>query len=101
MAIINYAANNPYRKTPQTSWYISNFVFRPIQPASDDSIITLSQQYQYRPDKLSQDLYKTPAYWWVFCIRNPFLRPDPIWNFIAGTTIYVPSAIHLAKVLGS
>ena len=101
MTKIAYAANSPYYQTPQFSWYIGNFVFRPIPPDSADKPFTLQQQHQYRPDRLSFDLYGTPSYWWVFCVRNPFLRSDPVWDFIAGLTIMVPSANYLNQLLGT
>lgn len=98
---IVYAANSPYRTTPQTSWHILPFVLRPIPPNKGDTLITLTSIYEFRPDRLSFDLYRTPAYWWVFCVRNPFLRPDPIWTFSTGLTITVPSASYLISLLGS
>ena len=104
MSIINFPSNSPYYATPQTTWYTSNYVFRPIPPdtSGGDSLITsLESTYQYRPDRLSYDLYNTPAYWWIFCVRNPFLRPDPIWSFTTGISIYVPSLAYLNKVLGT
>ena len=101
MTKINYPASSPYGLTPQTSWYIGNYVNRDIPAASDDSPLTLTKNYENRPDKLSYDLYGTPAYWWIFCVRNPFLRPDPIWSFTTGISIYVPSLAYLNKVLGT
>jgi hypothetical protein len=99
--LINYPANSPYADTPQTSWYIGNLVFRPLPPDAGDLPFTLSLRHQYRPDRLSYDLYGTPAYWWVFCVRNPFLRRDPVWNFINGLTLTVPTSDYLHRVLGS
>ncbi len=100
MTTVTYPANSPYHNTPQTSWHIGRFVYIPIPPDSGDTLYTLAQQHQYRPDKLSYDLYGTPAYWWIFCERNPFLRANPIWDFIAGLTIIVPSADYLQSILG-
>lgn len=76
-------------------------VFRPLPPDSGDQPFTLTLRHQYRPDRLSFDLYGTGAYWWVFSVRNPFLRSDPIWSFTNGTTIVVPSADYLHRILGS
>lgn len=101
MSTVTYPANSPYAATPQTSWHIGRFVFRDIPPDSGDQPYTLKQQHEYRPDRLSYDLYGTPVYWWVFCIRNPFLRSDPIWNFVAGLEIMVPSGDYLRRLLGS
>jgi hypothetical protein len=50
---------------------------------------------------LSYDLYASPAFWWVFCERNPFLRGDPIWNFLPGLQIMVPQHDYLRRVTGA
>ena len=101
MSVIQYPANSPYATTPQTSWHIGRFKFRPVPPDANDTLYVLQSRHQYRPDRLSYDLYNTPAYWWVFCERNPFLRSDPIWNFVTGLEISVPSADYLRRILGS
>jgi len=100
MSRIIYPANSPYYLTPQSSWSIGNLVFRPIPADHNDTLYTLRMHHQYRPDRLSYELYTTPAYWWVFSVRNAFLRRDPIWEFIAGLTIIVPSADYVHRILG-
>ena len=97
---LNYPSNSPYAMTPQTSWYIKSLVFRPIPPDTSDVPYILRMQYQYRPDRLAYDLYGTPSYWWVFCVRNPFLRRDPIWSFVVGANIIVPGSDYLHRLLG-
>ena len=101
MTKINYPASSPYGLTPQTSWYIGNYVNRDIPAASDDSPLTLTKNYENRPDKLSYDLYGTPAYWWIFAVRNRDLITDPIWDMVAGLTIIVPSLATLKQALGT
>jgi hypothetical protein len=101
MTRINYPASSPYALTPQTSWYISNYVARRIPASGDDTIMTLSKKYEYRPDTLSYDLYGTPAYWWIFSVRNRDIIQDPVWDLVAGTVITVPSLANLKKSLGS
>lgn len=100
MSIIKYPVSSPYATTPQTSWHIGRFVFRNIPADGADVTITLQMIHQYRPDRLSQQLYNTPIYWWVFCVRNPFLRGDPIWGFLTGLEIIVPSLAHINNVVG-
>jgi hypothetical protein len=100
MSKIAFPSNSPYHATPQTSWYTKSYVFRPISPDAGDTPFQLQQQHQYRPDRLSQDLYGTPSYWWIFCVRNPFLRSDPIWGFVSGLTIMVPTLIHIEQAVG-
>jgi hypothetical protein len=98
---IAYSANSPYAITPQTSQFIGTLVFRPIPADSGDQPFVLQLRHQYRPDRLSYDLYGTAAYWWVFCNRNAFLRRDPIWGFVNGLTIMVPAAVYLTGLLGN
>ena len=100
MTTIAYPPNSPYSSTPQSSWYLGRIVWRNIPPDSSDQLITLSARYNNRPDTLSFDLYNTPAYWWIFCVRNPFLRKDPIWSFVTGLTIWVPSINYLQRIVG-
>ena len=100
MTTISYPANSPYSATAQTSWYLGRIVWRPIPPDSGDVLFTLLPRHNFRPDTLSYDFYATPAYWWVFCVRNPFLRIDPVWSFKAGQSIWVPSASYIKKVIG-
>lgn len=100
MSKVTYPANSAYASTPQLSWRIGNFVFRPIPPDPTDQPFTLTMRHQYRPDRLSYDLYGTPSYMWIFCVRNPFLRANPIWDFITGLEIMVPTRDYLSRVLG-
>lgn len=101
MSTIAYPKTSAYAATPQTSWYIGRLVFRPVTVNSADQRFVLEARHQYRPDRLAYELYQTPTYWWVFCERNPFLRSDPIWNFITGLEIMVPSADYLQRILGA
>lgn len=100
MAKITYPATSPYAKTPQTDFGIGFYQPRKIPAASDDRLIQVASTYQYRPDKLSNDLYGTPAYWWVFSARNINLIRDPIFDLVTGLQIIVPSAATLAAALG-
>lgn len=91
MSTINYAINSPYGITPQYSWRIGRYEHRRILPDNTDKVQHITAQYQYRPDKLSFDLYKTPAYYWIFMIMNMDQIRDPIWDLKAGMTIKVPT----------
>lgn len=74
---------------------------RDIPSANDDISVNITKKYENRPDVLSYDLYGTPAYWWVFSIRNRDLLTDPIWDMVSGITIFAPSLITLKKALGA
>jgi len=49
---------------------------------------------------LAYDLYKEPKLWWVFMQRNLDTLQDPIYDFVAGTKIYIPKGDSLNKLLG-
>jgi hypothetical protein len=100
MAVIAYPSTSAYAATPQTSFGMGFYVRRKIPAASDDTTITLSAAYQYRPDKLAYDLYGNPSYWWIFAARNINLIRDPIYDFVAGLQIVVPSSATLIAALG-
>jgi len=54
-----------------------------------------------RPDLLAADLYGDANLWWVFAVRNPNIIQDPVFDFTAGTIIYVPSMVTLTTALGT
>ena len=97
---VQYNSTSPYAETPQTSWYLGIYKDRSIPPSPTDTIRTLEARYEYRPDLLSNDLYGTPLYWWVFYVRNINIIRDPIWDFKAGIRIYTPSSEYLKRVIG-
>jgi hypothetical protein len=49
---------------------------------------------------LAYDLYANPRLWWVFSSRNPNTLADPFFDFVTGTSIYLPEASTLKQVLG-
>lgn len=100
MPKVDYSRNSPYGATSQTSWTIGRYVHRRIPANKDDEEFKLLARHQYRPDLLAEELYGSPAYWWVFLVRNPNLIRDPIWDFKTGTTIIVPSAEYLRSIIG-
>jgi hypothetical protein len=73
---------------------------RAIPRNTDDQSFVINQTYQYRPDLLAFDLYKTSELWWVFYQRNPNTLTTPPWDFEAGKFIYLPRISTLKTVLG-
>ena len=73
---------------------------RPVPAEADDFKYVIENHYRHRPDLLSYDLYGTPKLWWVFVQRNMSVLRDPIYDFEAGVTIYVPKKSNLEKFLG-
>jgi hypothetical protein len=96
----NYSNSSPWANTSITNGYLGYFKIRPVSAEVDDQIYTIEPQYTYRPDLLSYDLYGTPRLWWVFAQRNLDVLEDPIYDFVAGTTIRLPQKANLFKLLG-
>jgi hypothetical protein len=101
MSKTNYRSSSPYAATTQTSWYISNYVHRPIPVSADDTPYTIPKEYENRPDLLSNKLYGVPDYYWVFYVRNRNLIDDPIWGLKVGLKIIVPSLETVKKATNS
>jgi len=96
----NYKATSPYFATPVNNGYLGPMVNRPIPKFVDDQQFTLSETYNLRPDLLAYDLYENSNLWWVFAQRNPNALADPLYDFVTGTTIYLPKLSTLKSVLG-
>lgn len=100
MATVRYSSTSPYFDTGQTSWYLAPISLRDIPPDSTDVPYVIQQQYTNKPIMLSNDIYGTPAYWWVFMVRNMDVIRDPNSDFIAGKTIMIPTRDRLTKLIG-
>lgn len=99
MAKVSYSKASPYSETTQESWYLGIYDPRTFTFSSNDTKMTITAEYQYRPDKLSQALYGTPEFMWVFSVRNPDILKDYIWDMVAGLEIIVPSADTINREL--
>lgn len=100
MAQINYPKHSPYGATPQTAWHIGRYADRRIPEHDDDIEITIEAGHNHRPDLLSDALYGTINYWWVFYRRNLGVIKDPVWDFTTGKIIVAPSLQHLQNTIG-
>lgn len=80
--------------------YLGIMVDRPIPKLIDDLSMTINETYHLRPDLLAFDLYEDSNLWWVFAQRNPNQLQDPLFDFVTGTTIYLPQQSTLKTVLG-
>jgi hypothetical protein len=101
MTKVSYPSTSPYAASKQTSWYVLLYKHRPILPNRDDEEFEITAKYEFRPDKLSDDLYGTPEYYWVFAVRNRNLVNDPVWDLTIGKKIIVPTLTHVKKSTGS
>lgn len=95
-----YSDSSPWSITPITQNYLDIFSIRTVSAESDDFLYTIQPQYNLRPDLLAYDLYGDPALWWVFTQRNMDIIQDPIFDFTAGTKIYIPKNSSLTEMLG-
>jgi hypothetical protein len=96
----NYTPTSPYFLTGYSEFFLDVMVNRPIPKQTDDSLFTINQTYQYRPDLLAFDLYDNSGLWWVFYQRNPNTLTKPPLDFVADTLIYLPKITTLRNVLG-
>jgi len=81
--------------------YLGILNYRPMPANIDDVVYTIQPQYNYRPDLLASDLYNDPNLWWVFKSRNPNVLDDPVFDFVAGITIYIPDVDNIRNIIGS
>ena len=98
--MVKYRQTSPYYNTVQNNLYLELLSIRPVPAETDDFLYTIENQYKYRPDLLSYDLYGTPKLWWVFVQRNMSVIKDPVFDFIPGTKIYIPKKSNLERLLG-
>ena len=90
-----------YAKTPiNDSGYLDILNIRSVPSAGDDVLYEITTAYTYRPDLLAYDIYGSKDLWWVFAQRNMDILNDPIFDFVAGTKIYLPQPQYLRQSLG-
>lgn len=91
----------PYASTEiNSSGYLDILNIRPVPAANDDILYEITPAYTHRPDLLAYDLYGHKDLWWVFAQRNMDIIKDPVYDFIAGTKIYLPQGKYLKSKLG-
>lgn len=95
-----YNKASPWANTPQNSLYLQLLDIRPVPAEQDDVRYVIENQYTNRPDLLAYDLYGNAKLWWVFVQRNMAVLNDPIFDFKAGTAIYLPKKSNLERFLG-
>lgn len=96
-----YTASSPYYASDvYNKQFLDVMINRsiPVDPTDKQWIIT--QAYNLRPDMLAYDLYGDSKLWWVFAQRNPNRLKDPLFDFVEGTTIYLPNVTALQQALG-
>lgn len=95
-----YNKASPYFSTKIENGYLDVLELRDIPVQDDDHLFEITKTYEYRPDLLAYDLYKDSNLWWVFAVRNKRKIKDPVYDFTAGTLIYLPKLSTLRSALG-
>jgi hypothetical protein len=97
----NYENTSPWFTTPiVNNNYLDYLRIRPVSAEVDDYLYTIEPQFTYRPDLLAFVVYDTSKLWWVFSQRNMNIIRDPIFDFTAGTQIFLPKKSKLFQSLG-
>ena len=97
----NYSKTSPYAITPIVNEdYLDILQPRPVPITQYDLPYTIEAQFHQRPDIASHVLYGTPKLWWVFAQRNFDTIKDTVFDFTAGTEIYVTEKKALFDYLG-
>jgi hypothetical protein len=95
-----YSKNSPYYATRKYGVFLDIMEPRPFRKLASDTSYKIDRVYQYRPDLLAYDLYGDAGLWWVFTQRNPNVIKDPIFDFRAGVSIFIPKKETLIADLG-
>ena len=100
MASATYSKTSPYYETSTFGNFLDVLSYRAIPAKSTDTFYEIDSVYNRRPDLLASDLYGDSNLWWVFIVRNPNVLKDPIFDFTAGTRIYIPQKETISAALG-
>lgn len=96
-----YPTSSPYLLTDiVNNKFLDVMVNRSIPKEESDQYWQITDTYNLRPDLLAFDLYGDSRLWWVFAQRNPNRLQDPMFDFVAGTWIYLPTSDTLRASLG-
>jgi len=97
---VTYSKASPYSKT-QTYAFFLDIATLPVIPYNTSDVqYQINSIYGNRPDLLAYDLYGDAALWWVFAMRNPNIIQDPVFDFLPGATIYIPTKDTVTAALG-
>ena len=92
---------SPYGRTPiNRTGYLDILSPRPVPINKEDIVFEITSEYIYRPDLLAHIIYGRKELWWVFAQRNLDILKDPVFDFVAGTKIYLPDPSALKNTLG-
>ena len=95
-----YSKSSPYSGTELWGEFLDVWSGKTIPADVTDAVYQIDTAYIFRPDLLAYDMYKDTNLWWVFAVRNPDTLKDPIFSFIPGVIIYVPTSLVIKRALG-
>lgn len=98
--MVAYSRTSPYATTETFSFFLDVANLPQLPYDASDVSYSIDAVYKNRPDLLAYDLYGDTALWWVFAIRNPNTIQDPVFDFVPGTTIYIPKKETILANLG-
>lgn len=70
-----------------------------LEPAEDDTFVSVTQEYTKRPDLLSSKVYGTAELWWVIYEFNGIM--DPLFDLKIDQVIRLPSIDRVMKALAN
>ena len=92
---------SPYARTPiNSNGYLDILKPRPVPINGEDILFEITTEFTYRPDLLAHITYGRKDLWWVFAQRNLDILKDPVFDFVAGTKIFLPDPSALRNTLG-
>lgn len=95
-----YPSTSPYYLTPiVNNQFLDVMTNRAIPSDPTDLHWTINATYNLRPDLLAYDLYNNSKLWWVFAQRNPNKLKDPLFDFVAGVSIFIPKLTTIQSAL--
>lgn len=94
-----YSSPSPYSQTKLNSLYLDVANLPNIALDGAEIVVSLPARYSRRPDLMSFELYGTSKLWWIFAAVNPDTVTDPIYDFVEGTTIIVPSQASVKRFI--
>lgn len=96
-----YPTTSPYYQTSTTDeQFLDVMINRPVNGDPSDVYWEIPPVYNCRPDLLAFDLYGDSRLWWVFAQRNPNTLKDPLYDFVTGVSIFIPTQDYLKVQLG-
>ena len=86
-----YRQESFYSSTAYREFYLDIWPGENYINSDGEKLQEIPTKFHRRPDLMAYELYGNPNYWWVFAVRNKNKLIDPVEDFKAGLSIYVPS----------